>query len=102
MAGETAAKRERLFRELSERLVRIRPAAVDTFSYPLCERSFTRDALAGTKPQVTLAHVLPYPSWPSPSPRGPVMAAIVRFRTVKDTGVRVGLREVWNLVQKMP
>jgi len=31
-----------------------------------------------------------------------VKGAIVRFRTDKDTGTRVVLREVWNLVQKMP
>jgi hypothetical protein len=102
MAGETAARRERLFKGFSERLVRIRPAAVHTFICPLCERSFTRDALAGTKPQVTLVHVLHDPSWPSLGPRGPVKGAIVRFRTDKDTGTRVVLREVWNLLQKMP
>jgi hypothetical protein len=83
MAGETAAKRERLFKDFSERLVRIRPAAVHTFICPLCERSFMRDALAGTKPQVTLAQVLPDPSWPSLGPRGPVKGAIVRFRTTR-------------------
>jgi hypothetical protein len=89
-------------KDFSERLVRIRPAAVYTFICPLCERSFTRDALAGTKPQVTLVHVLHDPSWPSLGPRGPVKGAIVRFRTDKDTGTRVVLREVWNLLQKMP
>jgi hypothetical protein len=59
MAGETARLRERLFDDYSERLARVRPGLAATFICPLCQKPFTRDALAGDQPALTLAHVLP-------------------------------------------
>ena len=59
MAGETARLRERLFDDFSSRLARFTGEAVGPFVCPICLERFTRDVLAATPPELTLAHVIP-------------------------------------------
>lgn len=59
MAGETARQRERLFDDYSRRLAWVTGREAGTFVCPICQRTFTRDDLAGDNPELTLGHVLP-------------------------------------------
>src|SRR4051794_32636759 len=61
MADPTREKREKLFNLYSTHLALYTPETVakDVFCCPLCLRSFTREALEGSDPLLSLAHITP-------------------------------------------
>lgn len=59
MARNGARKRKSLFERFSRHITLYEPEKRDIFVCPLCMRGFTRKALDGPDPQLSLAHIIP-------------------------------------------